>query len=52
MADPENFYCRLTHGVVMFKLGLMTQARTDFALAAEQHPREAFGLYNHALTLL
>jgi predicted Zn-dependent protease len=36
----------------MFKLGLFTQAATDFKLVTEHHPKEPFGHFNYALTLL
>lgn len=50
--DATHFYVRLTHGIVMFKLGLFTQARHDFAMVSRKYPKEALGHYNYALTLL
>jgi predicted Zn-dependent protease len=43
--------CRFTHGVIMFKIGLITQARTDFELIYKLYPKEYLIKYNYALTL-
>lgn len=42
---------RFTHGVIMFKLGLLTQAESDFRYISEQKPRKSYYLYNLALCL-
>ena len=44
--------CRFTHGVIMFKLGLLTQAKEDFEMILPLYPKEYFISYNLALTLL
>ena len=50
--NPTHLFCRFTHGVLMFKLGLLSQAKFDFELIADYYPREKILKFNHALTLL
>lgn len=35
----------------MFKIGLITQARSDFEMVYELYPKELFIKYNYAVTL-
>mmetsp|Transcript_2970 Transcript_2970/g.4557 ORF Transcript_2970/g.4557 Transcript_2970/m.4557 type:complete len:169 (+) Transcript_2970:3229-3735(+) len=50
--NPLHLYCRFTHGVIMFKLGLLSQAKHDFQMLFERNPKEFLLHYNYALTLL
>lgn len=50
--NPRHLLCRLNHGVILFKLGLMTQAKRDFAVVCEHYPKELIAKFNLALTLL
>ena len=50
--NRNHLYCRFTHGVLMFKLGLLSQAKFDFELIADAYPKEKILKFNHALTLL
>jgi len=50
--EPTNLHCRFTHGVLMFKLGLMNQAEFDFEVCSRLYPKEPLCHYNFALTLL
>lgn len=50
--EPTNLHCRFTHGVLMFKLGLLSQAEFDFEVCTRLHPRERLCFFNYALTLL
>jgi hypothetical protein len=50
--NPKHMLCRFTHGVIMFKLGLMSQARDDFKMLLPLYPKEFYISYNYALTCL
>ena len=52
LLNPRHLMCRFTHGVLMFKLGLLTQAHDDFHYAYHLYPKELSLHYNMALTLL
>ena len=51
IVDPQHLYCRFLHGVLMFKLGLLVDAESDFRTVSKLHPKELAGHYNHALCL-
>ena len=46
---PQHFLCRFNHGVLLFKLGLVLEAKEDFLLLSEWNPKEALVFYNLAL---
>jgi len=50
--NKDHLLCLFTHGVLMFKLGLLTQAYLDFLRIVELYPEEPMGHYNYALTCL
>ena len=50
--DPGHFLCRFNHGVLMFKLGLYSQARVDFEMLCTRYPKELAPKFNLALILL
>lgn len=50
--NQDHLLCRFTHGVLMFKLGLFTQAFYDFERMIELYPDELITHYNYALTCL
>jgi tetratricopeptide (TPR) repeat protein len=51
VADPNHLFCRFLHGVLMYKLGLLVDAESDFKVVTKIHPRELAGHYNYALCL-
>ena len=50
--NDTHLLCRFTHGVLMFQLGLFSQAKFDFEYISELYPKEKLLKFNHALTLL
>lgn len=50
--QPDHLLCRFNHGALMFKLGLMSQARRDFEMLSPRYPKELAAHFNLALTLL
>jgi len=48
---PNHLFCRFLHGVLMYKLGLLVDAESDFRVVTKLHPRELAGHYNLALCL-
>ena len=42
---------RFNHGVIMFKLGLLHQAKLDFEAVCLDHPKEFMAHFNHSLCL-
>jgi tetratricopeptide (TPR) repeat protein len=49
--QPNHFFCRFNHGVVLFKLGLIVEASNDFLSLTLSHPKEAWPHYNLAVCL-
>ena len=50
--NPNHLNCRFTHGVIMFNLGLFSQARNDFKILMDLYPNELNTFFNYALVLL
>ena len=50
--NPNHFYCRFTHGVIMLKIGLLNQARYDFKIVSDLYPTEYFSHFNYAIVLI
>ena len=48
--NPIHLFCRFTHGVLMFKMGMLTQAKADFEMIRDHYPKEHSLHYNLALT--
>jgi len=50
--QPDHLLCRFNHGAIMFKLGLMLQAKHDFELLASngKNNKEHYVFFNLALT--
>ena len=49
--NQTHMLCRFTHGVIMFKIGLISQAKVDFEMILHKYPKELLIKYNYALTL-
>jgi tetratricopeptide (TPR) repeat protein len=49
---PEHFLCRFNHGVILFKLGLINEAISDFEILMNKNSKEAATAYNLAVCYL
>jgi tetratricopeptide (TPR) repeat protein len=49
--NPNHLFCRFVHGVLMYKLGIIEDATSDFELISSTYPKELAGHYNYALCL-
>lgn len=47
----NHLLCRFNHGVLMYKLGLMIQAKNDFQMLSCLYKKEFAAHYNYGLTL-
>lgn len=46
---PAHFLCRFNHGVLMFKLGLILVAISDFEMLLGLYPKEMATYFNLAI---
>jgi tetratricopeptide (TPR) repeat protein len=46
---PDHYLCRFNHGVILFKLGLILEATSDFHRLSTLHPEDPVVAYNLAL---
>lgn len=49
--NPSHLLCKFNHGVLMYKLGLLSQARSDFQMISALYKKEFAGHYNFGMTL-
>ena len=47
----NKLYYKFTHGVIMFKLGILETAVEDFEEVSRENPKESIAHFNYALTL-
>ena len=46
---PNHYLCRFNHGVLLFKLGLIQEAKEDFEFLDKQNSKEPLSSYNLAV---
>ena len=49
---PDHYHCRFTQGVIMFKLGLVCEAASDFYKLTLTNPEESSIYLNLAICLI
>lgn len=46
---PQHYLCRFNHAVILFKLGLVNEASSDFEMLIKINPKEPAAFYNLAI---
>ena len=49
--DPTNVFCRFSHGMMCFKLGLILEAKNDYQMVSSLYPKEILAHFNLAICL-